>query len=238
MNDITRPKRSLTGREAREARFSEVERRAVEHRLARSNEFNEFIVLLLKDVSFDNLPTRELDGIGLCRFVFDMHNGAIREIDAFNIAAAMALVRPAFEALCRAIWLLYCAEEQAAQAWRNNRGPKLDRIVQQIDKKNVVPGVSFVAYDKRNGANFSSYVHGGFQAVVRLGVGQNSFYSAHDVLLTLDQTRRFAGLALLSLACHFDDQTILTNLEAKADYFWLTEDTFGGFPGSAISQPA
>ena len=234
MSELTAAKHLLTSHDIRKARFSEEESQAVARRLQRSTEFSNFIALMLKDVRFENMPPRDLDGIGLCRFVFDMHDGAVREIDALNMAAAMALVRPAFEALCRGIWLMFCADDQTAQAWRSNRGPKHDRIIHQIDRKNIVPGVSFVEYDKRNGTNFSSYVHGGYQAVVRLGIGHKTFYSGHDVLITLDQTRRFAGLALLSLACRFDDQTILQNLEANSDYFWLTADTYGGLGGSTL----
>lgn len=80
--------------------------------LRRSDELHERLLALLDDAEFDGSPRGEA-AFGMC-FVALEHGTALRALMALGLpTSAVSLMRLQFEALTRAMWLIYAASDQA-----------------------------------------------------------------------------------------------------------------------------
>ncbi|MHA7685321.1 DUF6988 family protein [Cupriavidus sp. PET2-C1] len=84
----------------------------LEHMLQRSDALHERLNVLLDDAEFDGSPRGEA-ALGMCLVAME-HATALRALTALGLpTSAVSLMRLQFEALTRAMWLLYAASDMA-----------------------------------------------------------------------------------------------------------------------------
>lgn len=126
----------------------------LERMLRRSDELHEKILSVLDDAEFDGSPRSEA-AFGMC-FVALEHGTALRALMALGLpTSAVSLMRLQFEALTRAMWLIYAASDHAVakllapltleseQAAKNL--PSASDMIEQIGKR-VGQGVPAAAH--------------------------------------------------------------------------------------------
>jgi len=157
----------------------------LEHMLHRSNTLHERLDELLGDADFDGSPRGE-STLGMCLVAME-HAAAMRALMSLRLpTSAVGLMRLQFEALTRAMWLLYAASDaaidkllapltqQSEQAAKNL--PGASEMIEQIGKR-VGQGAPAAAHQMLlhfkdvtwHGMN--SFVHGGIHPLRRSADG-------------------------------------------------------------------
>lgn len=190
----------------------------LEHMLRRSDELHEKILSVLDDAEFDDSPRSEA-AFGMC-FVALEHGTALRALMALGLpTSAVSLMRLQFEALTRAMWLIYAANDHAVakllapltleseQAAKNL--PSASDMIEQIGKR-VGQGVPAAAHQML--AQFkdvswhamNSFVHGGIHPLRRSTEG----FPVHLALQVLRNTNALATMTGMALAILTGDEAI------------------------------
>lgn len=157
----------------------------LEHMLHRSNALHERLDELLGDADFDGSPRGE-SALGMCLVAME-HATAMRALMALRLpSSAVGLMRLQFEALTRAMWLLYAASDAAIdkllapltlqneQAAKNL--PGASEMIEQIGKR-VGQGAPAAAHQMLSHFKdvtwhgMNSFVHGGIHPLRRSADG-------------------------------------------------------------------
>ena len=157
----------------------------LEHMLHRSNALHERLDELLGDADFDGSPRGE-SALGMCLVAME-HATAMRALMALRLpSSAVGLMRLQFEALTRAMWLLYAASDaaidkllapltlQSEQAAKNL--PGASEMIEQIGKR-VGQGAPAAAHQMLSHFKdvtwhgMNSFVHGGIHPLRRSADG-------------------------------------------------------------------
>lgn len=180
--------------------------------IKRSAEFEDSLFALLDLCTFRNNVRSQLV-IGLCSLAFE-HAGSLRELIAMGrYTSGLAMLRLQYEALVRAVWLLYIASEtdvakliaplslESAQKASNAQVSIAD-MLKAIDTKGP-RGLfrhlnEFKDYSWRA---LNSYVHSGLHAVRRNSEG----FPDYLLMTSIKQSNNLAHMTLMALAELSDD---------------------------------
>ncbi|WP_235499647.1 hypothetical protein [Frateuria sp. Soil773] len=190
----------------------------LERMLHRSGELHEKLLSLLDGAEFDGSLRGEA-AFGMC-FVALEHGAALRALMAFGLPnSAVSLMRLQFEALTRAMWLIYAASDQAIakllapltleseQAAKNL--PGASEMINQIGKR-VGQGVPVAAHQMlvrfKNVSwhAMNSFVHGGIHPLRRSAEG----FPVHLALQVLRNGNGLTTMTGMALAILTGDEAI------------------------------
>jgi hypothetical protein len=157
----------------------------LERLLGRSEELQEALIGFLADAAFDPSPRAEVS-LGLCSVAMD-HAMSVRLLMTGGLAtSAVGMMRLQFEALTRAMWLLYAANEASISKMLAPLSPESEHVAKSL------PSLSEMidAIGKRVGTHapaaahqqlmhfkevswhaMNSYVHGGIHPLRRSADG-------------------------------------------------------------------
>lgn len=149
--------------------------------LARSKQLESQLVEFLALPPFDN-SKRVMASKVMCSIAFEHAESAKLLTCEGNVTSATALVRLQFEALTRAMWLLYAASDSAVEKLTDelssetvdkaNRLPMLSGMLEQLQgKAPQEPLNMLLEFKSYSWKPLSSYIHGGIHAVHRHGNG-------------------------------------------------------------------
>ena len=190
----------------------------LEHMLLRSDALHERLDELLGDAEFDGTARGE-SALGMCLVAME-HATALRALMALGMpTSAVSLMRLQFEALTRAIWLIYAASEsaiaklsgpltlEAEQAAKNL--PSAKEMIEQIGKR-VEQGVPAAAHQML--AHFkdvswnamNSFVHGGIHPLRRSADG----FPEHLAVQVLRNSNGLSTMTGMTMAVLTGDQAI------------------------------
>lgn len=190
----------------------------LERMLRRSDELHEKILSVLDDAEFDGSPRSEA-AFGMC-FVALEHGTALRALMALGLpTSAVSLMRLQFEALTRAMWLIYAASDHAVakllapltleseQAAKNL--PSASDMIEQIGKRvgQGVPAAAhqmLVQFKDVSWHAMNSFVHGGIHPLRRSAEG----FPVHLALQVLRNTNALATMTGMALAILTGDEAI------------------------------
>jgi hypothetical protein len=146
----------------------------------------------------------------MCRVSFEHAESAKMLIASGNFTSALGLVRLQFEALVRAMWLLYSASDVAVSklmsdltdesAKRANKLPMMSEMLTKLEDK--APKVAMdllLEFKEYSWKPLSSYVHGGIHAVNRHSKGY-PVPLLHQVLKASNGVSIMAGMLLVILS--------------------------------------
>lgn len=190
----------------------------LEHMLLRSDALHERLDELLGDAAFDG-SVRGESALGMCLVAME-HAASLRALMALGMpTSAVSLMRLQFEALTRAMWLIYAASEsaieklsapltlEAEQAAKNL--PSAKEMIDQIGKR-VGQGVPAAAHQML--AHFkdvswnamNSFVHGGIHALRRSADG----IPEHLALQVLRNSNGLSNMTCMTMALLTGDEAI------------------------------
>ena len=190
----------------------------LEHMLLRSDALHERLDELLGDAEFDGTARGE-SALSMCLVAME-HATALRALMALGMpTSAVSLMRLQFEALTRAIWLIYAASEsaiaklsgpltlEAEQAAKNL--PSAKEMIEQIGKR-VEQGVPAAAHQML--AHFkdvswnamNSFVHGGIHPLRRSADG----FPEHLAVQVLRNSNGLSTMTGMTMAVLTGDQAI------------------------------
>jgi hypothetical protein len=190
----------------------------LEHMLRRSDELHKRLLALLDDAEFDGSPRGEA-AFGMC-FVALEHGTALRALMALGLpTSAVSLMRLQFEALTRAMWLIYAASDQAIhkllapltleseQAAKNL--PSASEMIEQIGRQvgQGVPAAAhqmLVQFKDVSWHAMNSFVHGGIHPLRRSAEG----FPVHLALQVLGNANALATMTGMALAILTGDEAI------------------------------
>lgn len=153
--------------------------------LQRSDALHERLIGLLEDGDFDGSPRGEA-ALGMCTVAME-HATALRALMVLGMpTSAVSLMRLQFEALTRAMWLIYAASDaaiaklsaplslEAEQGAKNlpNASEMIELIGKRVDRG--VPAAAhqmLVHFKQVCWTAMNSFVHGGIHALRRNGDG-------------------------------------------------------------------
>lgn len=184
----------------------------LERMLRRSEELHERLLALLDDAEFDGSPRGEA-AFGMC-FVAMEHGTALRALMALGLpTSAVSLMRLQFEALTRAMWLIYAARDheidkllspltvESEQKAKNL--PSASDMIEQIGKRvgQGVPPVAhqmLVQFKDVSWHAMNSFVHGGIHPLRRSAEGF-PVHLALQILRNANALTTMTGMALAIL---------------------------------------
>jgi hypothetical protein len=145
--------------------------------LSRSAELEKELVLLLNLNPFADSDRFNSSRI-MCSISFEHSTSAKILIGATNFTSAAALIRLQFEALVRAMWLLYAASDLSVSKLTcdltvesseiANKLPMLSEMLVALEGKAPQEAINMLLeFKKYSWKNLSSFVHGGIHAVSR-----------------------------------------------------------------------
>jgi uncharacterized protein DUF6988 len=190
----------------------------LERMLRRSDELHERLLALLDDAGFDASPRGEA-AFGMCVVALE-HGTALRALMALGFpTSAVSLMRLQFEALTRAMWLIYAASDQAIakllapltleseQAAKNL--PSAGEMIEQIGRKvgQSVPAVAhqmLVHFKDVSWHAMNSFVHGGIHPLRRSAEG----FPLHLALQVLGNANALVTMTGMALAILTGDEAI------------------------------
>jgi hypothetical protein len=191
----------------------------LERMLRRSDELHERLLALLDDAEFDGSPRGEA-AFGMC-FVALEHGTALRTLIALGLpTSAVSLMRLQFEALTRAMWLMYAASEQAIRkllaplTLESEKAakslPSASDMIEQIGK---LVGQSAPAAAHQMLAQFkdvswhamNSFVHGGIHPLRRRVEG----FPVHLALQVLRNANALTTMTGMALAILSGDEAVI-----------------------------
>lgn len=177
----------------------------LEHMLQRSDALHERLDALLGDAEFDGSPRGEAT-LGMCLVAME-HAIALRALMALRLpTSAVSLMRLQFEALTRAMWLLYAASEAAIDKLMDPLTPASEQAAKNLPGasemidligKRVGQGVPPAAHQMLSHFKdvswhaMNSFVHGGIHPLRRSADG-------FPVHLALQVLRNSNGLTIMT----------------------------------------
>ena len=186
--------------------------------LQRSDELYEKLLDLLDDTEFDGSPRGEA-AFGMCVVALE-HGTALRALMAIGLPnSAVSLMRLQFEALTRAMWLIYAANDHAIakllapltlkteQAAKNL--PSVSEMIDQLGKR-VGRGVPIAAHQMLvqfkdvSWRAMNSFVHGGIHPLRRSVEG----FPVHLALQILRNSNGLTTMNGMALAILTGDEAI------------------------------
>lgn len=189
--------------------------------IARSEAFEGELFGLLEDSSFSS-DDKSTAVLAICNIALE-HANALRELIRIGLpTSAMGMLRLQYEAVVRAIWVLYAASSNAiaklgapltpetAQAASNSL-PAFSAMLKEIEQKGP-PGVhrllsEFKDYSWRP---LNSFVHGGIHAVSRHREG----YPVGLLAQAMRQSNNLVHMSAMALALHFKDGGVVISVAA------------------------
>lgn len=179
--------------------------------LTRSARFEEELFSLFPDEAFkDDDKTTAITS--MCNIALE-HSVGIRILIGAGVpTSAISLLRLQYEALVRAVWLLYAASDSAisklvaplsqeAEQAASNSLPSFSTMMNEIEKK--APAAAFrhlKEFKDYSWRPLNSFVHGGIHAVKRNKDG----YPAALLSQTLRHSNNLSNLAAIALVCLID----------------------------------
>jgi hypothetical protein len=187
---------------------------ALETMLLRSDELHEALLRLFDNADFDASPRAEIS-FGLCAVALE-HAASLRALMAKRLGtSAVGVMRFQFEALTRAMWMLYAAGDAAIERLRvpltieselaTKNLPSVSEMIDQIGKR---VGISAPAAAHQDLVRFkdvswramNSFVHGGLHPLRRLQEGF-PVPLALQVLRNSNALLTMTGMVLAVLTC-------------------------------------
>lgn len=187
--------------------------------LTRSDALMERLTELLDEADFDGSPRGEA-ALGMCVVAME-HATALRALMALGLpTSAVSLMRLQFEALTRAMWLIYAASDAAIeklsapltleteQAAKNL--PSAKEMIDQIGKR-VGQGVPAAAHGMLTQFKdvswnaMNSFVHGGIHPLRRSADG----FPAHLALQVLRNSNGLSTMTGMTMAVLTGDESIV-----------------------------
>ena len=149
--------------------------------LSRSAELESKLLDFLALAPFDK-SERFMASRVMCSIAFEHAESAKMLISAGNLTSATGLVRLQYEALVRAMWLLYAASDTAVSkltseltqetADRANRLPMLSEMLEKLQGKAPQEPVDMLLeFKEYSWKPLSSFIHGGIHAIHRHSKG-------------------------------------------------------------------
>ncbi len=195
---------------------------SLEHMLHRSDALHERLDALLDDAEFDGSPRGEA-ALGMCLVSME-HAVALRALMALRLpTSAVSLMRLQFEALTRAMWLLYAASDaaidkllapltlQSEQAAKNL--PGASEMIEQIGKR-VGQGVPPAAHQMLSHFKdvswhaMNSFVHGGIHPLRRSADG----FPVHLALQVLRNSNGLTTMTGMAMAALTGDEAVAKSM--------------------------
>lgn len=190
----------------------------LERMLRRSDELHERLLALLDDAEFDGSPRGEA-AFGMC-FVALEHGTALRALMALGLpTSAVSLMRLQFEALTRAMWLIYVASDHAIDKLlapltveseqKAKNLPSASEMIEQIGKRvgQGAPAIAhqmLVQFKDVSWHAMNSFVHGGIHPLRRSAEG----FPVHLALQVLRNANALATMTGMALAILTGDEAI------------------------------
>ncbi len=190
----------------------------LERMLRRSDELHEKLLALLDDAEFDGSPRGEA-AFGMC-FVALEHGTALRALMTIGLpTSSVSLMRLQFEALTRAMWLIYAASDLAIakllapltveSEQKAKNLPSASEMIEQIGKRvgQGVPAVAhqmLVQFKDVSWHAMNSFVHGGIHPLRRTAEG----FPVHLALQVLGNANALATMTGMALAILAGDAAI------------------------------
>jgi Family of unknown function (DUF6988) len=149
--------------------------------LSRSAELESKLLELLALAPFDDSERIAASRI-ICSIAFEHAESAKILISAGNLTSATGLVRLQYEALARAMWLLYAAPDTEVSkltseltqesAHRANRLPMLSEMLEKLQGKAPQESLNMLLeFKEYSWKPLSSFIHGGIHAIHRHSKG-------------------------------------------------------------------
>lgn len=149
--------------------------------ISRSAELESKLLDFLALAPFDD-SERIMASKVMCSIAFEHAESAKMLISAGNLTSATGLVRLQYEALVRAMWLLYAASDTAVSkltseltqetADRANRLPMLSEMLEKLQGKAPKEPVDMLLeFKEYSWKPLSSFIHGGIHAIHRHSKG-------------------------------------------------------------------
>lgn len=149
--------------------------------LSRSAELESRLLEFLALAPFDD-SERVMASRVMCSIAFEHAESAKMLISGGNLTSATGLVRLQYEALVRAMWLLYAAPDNAVSklnseltqetANKANRLPMLSEMLENLQGKAPQEPVSMLLeFKEYSWKPLSSFIHGGIHAIHRHSKG-------------------------------------------------------------------
>jgi hypothetical protein len=188
---------------------------------ARSKELETELFGLFEHCSFsdDNKSTAIL---AMCDIALE-HATSLRELIRLGLpTSATSMLRLQYEAVVRAIWVLYAASDnsiaklvapltpESAQV-ASNALPSFSNMLKEIEQKGP-PGVHRLLSEFRDYSwrPLNSFVHGGIHAVSR----QRQGYPVSLLAQATRQSNNLVHMSAIALACHLNDGALATVVAA------------------------
>jgi len=164
---------------------------------------------------------RDLLTHGSIATVFEHGISILLLAEADHLASASVLLRTQFEALVRALWLHYCAEDAWVEKYfakiqaEPRKDPNISRCMDDMLKdlaEKADPAIARKLQPLKDGAwnALNSYVHTGIHPVVQQHVG----YSADFAIPTVLNSNGLSGMAALLVAMMANDPNAVTQVLA------------------------
>ena len=186
----------------------------LEHMLQRSEALHERFNELLDDAEFDGSPRGEA-ALGMCLVAME-HATALHALMALGMpTSAASLMRLQFEALTRAMWLIYAAPEtaieklsapltlEAEQAAKNLPSAKdmIDQIGKRVGQDTPAAAHQMLVHFKDISWNaMNSFVHGGIHRLRRNADG----FPVHLALQVLRNSNGLSTMTAMTMAKRLD----------------------------------
>ncbi|BEE13393.1 hypothetical protein VAWG004_18960 [Aeromonas veronii] len=156
----------------------------INHLLSRSAELEKKLLEFLVLPPFDDSQRIMVSRV-MCSIAFEHAESAKMLISAGNLTSATGLVRLQYEALVRAMWLLYAAtdtdvlkltseltQETANKANKANKLPMLSEMLEKLQGKSPQEPLDMLReFKEYSWKPLSSFIHGGLHAIHRHSKG-------------------------------------------------------------------
>lgn len=190
--------------------------------LGRSDDLHKAILDLLDEVAFDDSP-RGRASCGMCDVSFEHWVSLRMLILAGCPTSAVSLMRLQFEALVRAMWLLYVASELAVEKLTSpltseseQAAKNLPTVNQMLDEIAKGVGATVPAAAHQMLSDFrdvqikalNSFVHGGIHPLHR----QSQGYPLPLILQVVQSANALATMSAMTLAILSGDETVTKSM--------------------------
>jgi hypothetical protein len=187
--------------------------------IARSEEFEDELFELLESSSFAN--NNKSTAILAMHNLAQEHATSLRELTRIRLlTSAMGMLRLQYEAVVKAIWLLYAASDSAieklvapltpeSEQSANNSLPSFSNMMKEIEKKGA-PGVHrhLSAFRDYSWRPLNSFVHSGIHAVNRNKAG----YPVALLYSAIRQSNNLTHMSAIALAYLSENNDLLMSV--------------------------
>lgn len=154
--------------------------------------------------------------------VHEHHRSIILLVAHSLYGSAFALVRPAYEAFVRGVWIWEGAtEEQIQRIMKKDEIAALKSLVSDIEKKDKNLGQVLGEIRKRHWRVFNSFTHTGFEQIARRNTQGHvePNYDEHEIEHIIGFVDALALLAGFRLAIIADDSDLAAELGEKTGQY-------------------